>query len=167
ITAPGLDMKVSEDVTTNITHVFHLAAVYDLAVPKELAYRVNVDGTKNMNDWVETLPNLKRYIYFSTSYVAGMREGRVYDTELIHDAPSKYYYEDTKYLAELGVEALQVKIPPRIIRPSVVKGHSHTGYTTKFDGLYFFLNFFAKIQFSPIVPMIDDSQVEGNFVPSD
>src|SRR5699024_11888884 len=89
ITALGLVMKVIEDVTTNITHVFHLAAVYDLAVPKELAYRVNVDGTKNMNDWVETLPNLKRYIYFSTSYVAGMREGRVYETELIHDAPFK------------------------------------------------------------------------------
>src|SRR5699024_7631202 len=29
ITAPGLDMSVSKDVTTNITHVFHLAAVYD------------------------------------------------------------------------------------------------------------------------------------------
>lgn len=167
ITAPGLDMSVSEDVTTNITHVFHLAAVYDLAVPKELAYRVNVDGTKNVNDWVETLPNLKRYIYFSTAYVAGMRQGRVYETELIHDAPFKNYYEETKYLAEIDVEALKMKIPTTIIRPSVVKGHSQTGYTTKFDGLYFFLNFFDKLQFSPIIPMIDNSQVEGNFVPSD
>src|SRR5699024_124283 len=59
------------------------------------------------------------------------------------------------------------KIPTTIIRPSVVKGHSQTGYTTKFDGLYFFLNFFDKIQFSPIITMIDDSQVEGNFFPSD
>src|SRR5699024_10814401 len=62
---------------------------------------------------------------------------------------------------------LKMKIPTTIIRPSVVKGHSQTGYTTKFDGLYFFLNFFDKLQFSPIIPMIDNSQVEDNFVPSD
>src|SRR5699024_9899515 len=131
------------------------------------AYRVNVDGTKNMNDWVETLPKLKRYIYFSTSYVAGMREGRVYEPELIHAAPFRNYYEDTKYLPEIGVESLNVKIRTTIIRRSGVNGQSQKGYTTKFDGLYFFLNFFDKIQFSPIIPMIDDSQVEGNFVPSD
>src|SRR5699024_10432100 len=49
-TAPGLDMSFSEYVTTSIPLVFHLGAVYDLAVSKELAYRVNVDGTKNVND---------------------------------------------------------------------------------------------------------------------
>src|SRR5699024_881875 len=85
ITAPGLDMSVSKDVTTNITHVLHLAAVYYLAIPKELAYRVNVDGTKNVNDWVESLLNLKRYIYLSTAYVAVMRQVNVYDTELFDD----------------------------------------------------------------------------------
>src|SRR5699024_12606528 len=85
----------------------------------------------------------------------------------IHDAPFKNYYEETKYLAEIDVEALKMKSPISIIRPSVVKGHSQTGYTTKFDGLYFFLNFFDKLQFSPVIPMIDNSHVEGNFVPSD
>src|SRR5699024_12583981 len=45
ITAPGLDMIVSEDIKTSITHVFNLAAVYDLAVPTELAYRVIVDDS--------------------------------------------------------------------------------------------------------------------------
>src|SRR5690625_7307175 len=96
-----------------------------------------------------------------------MREGRVYETELIHDAPFKNYYEETKYLAEIDVEALKMKIPTTIIRPSVVKGHSQTGYTTKFDGLYFFLNFFDKLQFSPVIPIIDNSQFEGTFVLSD
>src|SRR5699024_1279401 len=167
LTALIINMKVLDDVTTNIKHVVHLSAVYNLTVPKELVYLVQVDSSKYMNDCVVTLIMMKRSIYFSTSYVAGMREGRVYETELIHDAPFKNYYEETKYLAEIGVEALKVKIPTTIIRPSVVKGHSQTGYTTKFDGLYFFLNFFDKIQFSPIIPMIDDSQVEGNFVPSD
>src|SRR5699024_8247561 len=83
ITASGLDMSVSKDFTTNITLVFYLAALYDLAVTIELAYRVIVVGTKSVNDWVETLPNLNRYIYFSTAYIAGMRQCKVYESELI------------------------------------------------------------------------------------
>src|SRR5699024_642320 len=101
----------------------------------------------------------QRCIYFSTAYVAGMREGIVYETALIHDSPFRNYYKQTKYLPEIEVEALKMKIPTTIIRPSVVKGHSQTGYTTKFDGLYFFLNFFDKLQFSPVISMIDNSQV--------
>src|SRR5690625_6292473 len=50
ITSSGLDMSISENVTTNIKHVFHLLAVYDLSVSKELAYSVNVYVTINMND---------------------------------------------------------------------------------------------------------------------
>src|SRR5699024_3194600 len=44
----------------DVTHVFHLASVYDLAVPKHIAEKVNVHGTKCVNHWVRTLPQLKR-----------------------------------------------------------------------------------------------------------
>ncbi len=168
ITLPDLGLQqTSLSSMNNITHVFHLAAVYDLAVPKEIAYKVNVDGTKHINKFVQTLSHLNRYIYFSTAYVAGKREGIIYETDLVHNEPFKNYYEETKYYAEISVEALKDKVPLTIIRPSVVKGNSVTGKTIKFDGLYFFLNFFDKLKFSPIIPMIDNSQVEGNFVPSD
>ncbi|WP_246042211.1 hypothetical protein [Cohnella pontilimi] len=35
-----------------------------------------------MNQWILTLPNLRRYVYFSTAYVSGDREGRILETEL-------------------------------------------------------------------------------------
>lgn len=168
ITLPNLDLQssINKDLDS-ITHVFHLAAVYDLAVPEELAHQVNVVGTKNVNTWVENLPNLKRYIYFSTAYISGEREGTIYETDLIHNQPFKNHYEETKYIAEISVEALKERIPLTIIRPGVVKGNSITGKTIKFDGLYFLLNVFDKFKYSPIIPMIGNEQVEGNFVPSD
>ncbi len=67
-------------VRRETTDVYHLAAVYDLAVEKDLAYRVNVEGTRNVNEFVKNLPNLRRYNYVSTCYVSGRRKGVIYET---------------------------------------------------------------------------------------
>ncbi len=166
ITKPGLALT-QEFGSNMITHVFHLAAIYDLAVPKDIAYEVNVIGTKHMNDWVEALPNLSRYIYFSTAYVAGTREGVLLEKELIAPPSFKNYYEETKYEAEVLVEAMKGRIPVTIIRPGIVKGHSKTGETIKFDGPYFILNTLRALSFLPIKPYIGKSASKVNLVPID
>src|SRR5688572_18673592 len=79
ITQPELGMSVEDAdlVRRTTTDVFHLAAIYDLAVAKEPALRVNVAGTQNVNDLAASITNLIRYNYVSTCYVAGRREGRI------------------------------------------------------------------------------------------
>ena len=62
--------ELLEKIKAETTDVHHLAAVYDLGVKKDLAFSVNVEGTKNINDFVKKLPNLNRYNYVSTCYVA-------------------------------------------------------------------------------------------------
>ena len=104
------DLAVLKDETTD---VYHLAAIYDLAVEKNPAYRVNVEGTRNVNELVKDLPNLRRYNYVSTCYVAGKRVGEILETELEHDAGFRNFYEETKYLAEMEVEALKRDVPRR------------------------------------------------------
>ncbi len=66
-----------------IVSVFHLAAIYNLAVPLEIAQRVNVDGTGNVLDLCAGCKNLERLNYVSTAYVAGERKGVVYEHELV------------------------------------------------------------------------------------
>lgn len=156
-------------VNNQVTHVFHLAALYDLAVPKELAHLTNVLGTKQVNQWVQTLPSLKRYVYFSTAYVSGTRKGKIYEHELKKKQSFRNHYEHTKYLAEISVRKVMNIVPTTIIRASIVIGNSQTGFIPKFDGLYFLLNFYDKIHFPSLIPYFGDSQVkvEGNFVPSD
>ncbi|WP_042352818.1 SDR family oxidoreductase [Bacillus massiliigorillae] len=166
ITKMNLDLTQTVN-HEQITHVFHLAAIYDLAVPKDIAYTVNVTGTKNVNNWILTLPNIQRYIYFSTAYVAGTREGALLETELIKPPSFKNYYEETKYEAEVLVEALKPQVPTTIIRPGIVKGHSVTGETVKFDGPYFILNTLRAIGFLPIKPYIGKSTSKINLVPVD
>src|SRR5258708_18702900 len=52
ITQPNLGIS-DEDLETiqyETTDVFHLAAAYDLAVPRDMASGRNLQGTKNVND---------------------------------------------------------------------------------------------------------------------
>ncbi len=169
ITKQGLLSKSGEQESVKeiITHVFHLAAIYDLAVPRDIAYKVNVNGTNNVNDWVKGLPNLQRYIYFSTAYVVGKREGILYETELIRPESFKNHYEETKYEAEVLVEKIKKDVPVTIIRPGIVKGHSHTGETIKFDGPYFIMNFLERLRFLPIIPRLGKGEAYVNLVPID
>ncbi|MEH7306122.1 SDR family oxidoreductase [Neobacillus drentensis] len=169
ITKPFLAItdEVQEVLQQRVTHVFHLAAIYDLAVPRDIAQRVNVNGTENVNEWVKRLPNLVRYIYFSTAYVVGNREGTLYETELIAPSSFKNHYEETKYEAEVLVEKLKSEVPVTIIRPGIVKGHSHTGETIKFDGPYFIMNFMDRLKFLPLIPRLGKGEAYVNLVPVD
>lgn len=169
ITLPniGFDNQISQEIIPQIAVLWHLAAIYDLAVPRDLAWKVNVHGTAMVNDFVRSLPNLKRYMYFSTAYVAGTREGVIREDELIRPHAFKNYYEETKYEAEHRVEDLKAEVPLTIIRPGIVRGHSETGETIKFDGPYFFLNMVDRLKCLPIIPYVGQSNSTINVVPID
>lgn len=165
------NLGISEDdlkiVMAETTDVFHLAAVYDLAVEKDLAYRVNVDGTKNVNELAKKMPRLKRYNYISTCYVAGKRKGEILETELEHDAGFRNFYEETKYLAEMDVEKLKPELPITIFRPSVVVGDSRTGETAKYDGIYYVIFYLKKFPALLRLVNVGNSAVRLNLVPVD
>ena len=99
----------------DITEVFHLAAVYDLAVKRDLGMRVNVDGTRNVLDFAASQKNLQRVHYISTCYVSGRYDGLFRETDLERGQRFNNYYEETKYLAEVEVQQrMRVGLPATI-----------------------------------------------------
>jgi nucleoside-diphosphate-sugar epimerase len=163
----GISDEDLETVRQETTDVYHLAAIYDLAVPREIALLINVRGTKNVNEFVKTVPNLRRYNYISTCYVAGKRKGEILETELEHDAGFRNFYEETKYLAEIEVEKLKSELPVTIFRPSVVVGDSKTGETAKYDGIYYLIQYLRKSPALLRFVNVGNSQVKLNLVPVD
>ncbi len=156
ITKDGLGMSQEMLIETQnkVEYVWHLAAIYDLAVPRDIAYTVNVKGTRNVNAFCSKLKNLKRYVYFSTAFVAGNRQGPILEHELIKPSAFNNFYEQTKFEAEVLVNELKDSLPITIIRPGIVKGHSETGATIKFDGPYFIMNMFQRLSFLPWIPYL-------------
>ena len=169
ITKTDLELSPAESevVRRETSTLFHLAAIYDLAVERALAMRVNVAGTRNINSFARTILNLRRYHYVSTCYVAGLRKGVILENELRHNAGFRNAYEETKYLAELEVEDLKSELPITIHRPAVVCGDSRTGETAKYDGIYYLIQYLRMWPEALTLVNIGNRDVQLNLVPVD
>ena len=155
-------------LTKQVRRVYHLAAIYDLAVPVEAAQRVNVDGTGNVLELCAAAKKLERLAYVSTAYVAGLRRGVVYEHELVMGQDFKNHYESTKFQAEVWVRESMAKVPTTILRPAIVVGDSTTGETQKFDGPYYILRAISETERAgrPMV-QFGRSDARFNVVPVD
>jgi len=163
----GLSEADRQLVRTTTTRVFHLAAIYDLAVAREVAIKVNVEGMRNVICFARSLSRLRHFHHVSTCYVAGKREGRILETELKHDAGFRNFYEESKYLAELEVENLKRDLPVTVHRPAVVCGDSKTGETAKYDGVYYLIFYLLRWPRGLSMLNIGNHEVALNLVPVD
>ena len=161
----GLAAADKERVRGEVSDVWHLAAIYDLAVPEELARRVNVLGTSKVLRFIREGGEGKvRHHYVSTCYVAGTREGMIFENELDRGQSFKNHYESTKYAAEVLVERSKREIETRIFRPAIVIGDSKTGETQKFDGPY---PSFGAVMMGLLVALPGPGRAPTNLVPCD
>lgn len=168
ITAAGLGL-VNGPAREDVTEVYHLAAVYDLSVGRDLGLRVNVDGTRNVLDYASQCPALKRLQYVSTCYVSGKYEGVFSEDDLEAGQQFNNYYEETKYLAELEVrKRMRAGLPATIYRPAIVVGDSSTGATQKYDGPYYVIRWILRQPAVAFLPVVGDPEVVRlNVVPRD
>lgn len=130
ITAEGLGLE--RPIEANLC--FHLAAAYDLNVPRAVGMKVNVEGTTQVLRWAQQQKDFQMLHYISTCYVSGRYCGPFRETDLCKGQVFNNFYEETKYLAEVEVQRSQ--LPWTIYRPSVVVGNSTDGATLKYDGPY-------------------------------
>ena len=152
----------------DVREIYHLAAVYDLAVPRDVGMRVNVDGTRNVLDLAERAPRLERLHYVSTCYVSGRHAGLFTEDDLEKGQSFNNYYEETKQLAEVEVRRRMSRIPSTVYRPSVVVGDSATGATQKFDGPYVVVQWLLRQPRLAVLPVVGrPSQYTFNVVPRD
>src|SRR4051794_5748990 len=164
----GLSAGDLDRLKSETTVAFHLAAIYNLAVPLKIAQRVNVEGTGNVLDLCIGCKQLARLNYVSTAYVAGERHGVVYEHELSLGQEFKNHYESTKFQAELWVREMLDRVPTTIYRPAIVVGDSRTGETQKFDGPYYMLRTIAlSVSRKTPIAQFGASAAPFNVVPVD
>ncbi len=167
ITVPGLGLEPNESkaLREGVAEAYHLAAVYDLAVGRELAQRINVLGTTNVLEFLAGAKGFDRLHYVSTAYVSGNHKGTFRETDLDVGQGFKNHYEETKFLAE--VEVARSPLPRTIYRPGVVVGDSRTGETGKFDGPYFVLRAMERLPSPGLFIRLGKGDGTVNVVPVD
>jgi len=156
-------------VQAGCEQVFHFAAIYDLAVPLDLATRVNVDGTRNVLRFAAGCDRLLRFHHVSTCYVSGRYRGVFRENDLQVGQVFGNHYESTKYESEVLVhEAASNGLPTTVYRPSIVTGDSRTGWAPKMDGAYFLIQWLLAQPPVAVVPEFRGSRDSTmNIVPSD
>lgn len=171
ITQESLGMKRDdyEKIKEEANEIFHLAAIYDLAVGRALAHKVNVVGTFQVIQLALAMKDLRVFNYISTGYVSGKRVGIILEDELDSSYGFKNFYEETKHWAEVLVRAYRDKIPTIIFRPAIVVGDSKTGEINKYDGPYYAIKFYLKFPriISGILPKFGKPDIPFNSVPVD
>ncbi len=146
VTLPGLGVnrEIVEELNQNRVEIFRCAAVYDLAVDRETARRVNMEGARNALEFAVSISSLRRFHHISTIVVSGDRAGTIYENELDRGQGFKNHYEFSKFHAEKEVAKYSDRIPVTVYRPAVIVGDSRDGSTEKFDGPYFAISLMAR-----------------------
>jgi thioester reductase-like protein len=169
ITKPGLGLADPAAARADVAEIHHLAAVYDLAVSRDLGMRVNVDGTRHVLEHAARCDRLERLHYVSTCYVSGSHRGVFAEADLEVGQSFNNFYEETKYLAEVEVRArMKAGLPATIYRPAITVGDSTTGATQKYDGPYHIIQWLLR-QPGPVavMPTVGDLSADVNVVPRD
>lgn len=120
ITAP----ETLPDAMRGVDGLFHLAAWYRVgARDRSRAYRVNVEGTRNVLVAMRDAGVLKG-VYTSTLAVFSDTRGRVVDETYRHAGPHLSEYDRTKWQAhyEVALPMIAEGLPLVIVQPGLVYG---------------------------------------------
>jgi thioester reductase-like protein len=142
ITKPGLGLTIEEkeNLSKEVTTIFHSAALAEFNVPYEKIRGTNVDGTKNVLDFalrcLKSGP-FQSFNHISTITVSGTYLGLFYEDSLDEGQGFKNTYEQTKFEAEQLVHTYRAKgLNVNIFRPSIIIGDSRDGYAINFKVIY-------------------------------
>ena len=150
-----------------VKHLFHLAAVYDIAASAETQAAANIAGTRNAVRFAEAVA-AGCFHHVSSIAAAGLYEGTFREDMFEEAEELDHPYFKTKHDSE-GIVRAECKRPWRVYRPSLVVGDSQTGFIDKIDGPYYFFKQIQKMRrmLPAWVPTIGIEGGRINIVPVD
>jgi NAD(P)-dependent dehydrogenase (short-subunit alcohol dehydrogenase family) len=140
----GISPAQRKELQGKITHLFHLAAIYDLKADAAQQEAANIKGTTHAVRFAEAV-GAHHFHHVSSIAAAGLYPGTftedMFEEAIGLDNP----YFRTKHDSE-GIVRNKCRIPWRIYRPGIVVGDSRTGEIDKIDGPYYFFKLIQKMR---------------------
>jgi NAD(P)-dependent dehydrogenase (short-subunit alcohol dehydrogenase family) len=163
----GLDETAIKQLKGDVDHVFHFAAIYDIAASLEDQQAANIEGTRNAVQLAEAV-GAGCFHHVSSIAAGGLYKG-TFREDMFEEAENySHPYFKTKHDAEAIVRQ-DCQIPWRIYRPAMVVGHSRSGEIDKVDGVYYFFKSLQKLRrtLPPWFPLVGLEGGKFNIVPVD
>jgi len=165
---PGLGLAPVDRawLIASVDRIVHCAASISFELPLEQAREINVGGVERVLELAREIAQggtLRRAVHVSTAYVSGRHAGAFGERDLDVGQQFRNTYERSKFEAETLLRAAE-DLPLAVARPSIVVGHSASGWTSAFNVLYWPMRAFERGLLEE-VPARADSIVD--FVPVD
>jgi short-subunit dehydrogenase/thioester reductase-like protein len=156
-----------EGFDEKIDHLFHLAAIYDVAASEESMMRANVEGTRHVIEFANA-HDIALFQHTSSIAVAGDWRGPWLETMFDEGQELPHAYHRSKFDSEKLVRN-DLSAPLRVYRPGIVVGHSQTGEMDKIDGPYYAFKLIQKLRYAlpQWFPLIGPEGNPFNIVPVD
>jgi NAD(P)-dependent dehydrogenase (short-subunit alcohol dehydrogenase family) len=169
LASPGLGIAEERlaELRGRVHHLFHLAAIYDLAASEESLFAANVEGTRHMLEFADAVG--AGCVHHVSSIAAAGRYPGVFREDMFEEAEDfRDSYSESKHESEALVRRACSR-PWRVYRPGVVVGHSRTGEMDKVDGPYYFFKLLQRLRGSlpPWTPLVGIEGGQANLVPVD
>ncbi|HUK65607.1 MAG TPA: SDR family oxidoreductase [Anaeromyxobacteraceae bacterium] len=163
----GLSGAEYKGLAAEVSEIWHLAGLYDLAAGSAALRAVNLEGTRGVLELARAAPRLQRLHHFSTAYVSGDREGVILEDEL--DVGQSFHgpYERFKFEAERLVRGAMQDLPITVYRPSIVIGDSRTGEVDRLEGPYYLALLLLASPLGVRLPLPGSGVAPLNVVPVD
>jgi thioester reductase-like protein len=144
----GLRPRQRDEIAEHVEEIIHSAASVSFGLTLDQARAVNVEGTQNVLGLATHVSaragGLRRVAHVSTAYVAGTHRGLFGGRDLDRGQSFHNTYERSKWEAEHLVRRNAERLPVQVIRPSIVVGDEHTGWTDSFNVIYAPLSAYAS-----------------------
>lgn len=163
----GLSGAEYRELADRVTTIQHLAGIYFMGVERQVAERVNVDGTRGVIELAGECKRLRRLVHWSTAFVSGRRKGVILEEELDEGQSFHNFWEETKFEAEKLARAAQRRLPITILRPGTIVGDSKTGEIDKFDGPYYLMVLIVQSPLDVHLPLPGRGVAPMHLVPID
>jgi len=164
----GIAPHIRDRLAEAVDIVYHSAAVIKLSGGEAEVEAANVRGTEHVLDFAmrcKEIGRLEKVVHVSTVAVSGNTEGVFYEDELDVGQEFNNPYEKSKFEAEKLVAKFRKKgLNILIVRPSMVIGHSRSGFTNHFNIFYFQMRLLSQGVLDAI-PLHEDAVY--NLIPVD
>jgi nucleoside-diphosphate-sugar epimerase len=136
----GLSGDELAQLTERVEVIHHCASITDPAATDEEA-NGNIKAAAELLEFAESVPRLKRIVFWSSATVSGNREGFVREDELSDAMGFRNPTEKSLYECERMIRETADELPIVILRPALLVGDSRTGETDDLTGLYLLIRF--------------------------
>lgn len=153
----GITGDARARLAREVTTVIHLAANTEFSQSIDSARSINSDGTRRLLELSADWPNVSRWVYVSTAFVAGLRSGSIPERDVRVTRGWANAYEQSKAEAEALVRSTRTDWA--IARPSTVVCDAATGRISQRNAVHRALRlYFGGL--APMLPGTDESTVD-------